>query len=51
VINLKVRLIILPSHRKAWLSLASARRRTIFGNPNVRVYLIIDICLIRKLTN
>jgi len=40
-----------PSRRKAWLSFSSARRRANFGNPNVRVYLIIDTCLVRTLTN
>ena len=40
---LNVRLISPPRRRKAWLTLSSARRRAIFGNPNVRVYLIITI--------
>jgi len=47
---LNVLLISLPGRRKAWMSLSSARGRTIFGNPNV-VYLIINICLVRTLTN
>jgi len=36
MIYLNVGFISPPSHRKAWLSLSSAWRRVIFGNPNVR---------------
>ena len=48
---LNVRFISPPSCRKAWLSLSSAQQRAIYGNPNVCVYLIIDTCLVRTLTN
>jgi len=48
---LNVRLISPSDHRKAWLSVSSDRLRTIFGNPKVRVYLIIDTFLERTLTN
>ena len=46
---LNVRLISPTGHRKDLLSSASARLITNFGNANVRVYLIVDTCLVKNI--
>jgi len=49
--DLNVRFISSTCRRKAWLSLSSALLRTIFENPSVSVYLIIDTYTPRKNIN